>query len=63
MVLTKRLMNVNKSPRRIDRRAGGRRKKTKITKLVYSSPCSLAVFSNRPRKKKELVINYEYLSK
>ena len=36
MVLTKRLMNVNKSPRRIDRRAGGRRKKTKITKLVYS---------------------------
>jgi len=52
MVLKKRSMNVNKSPRRIDRRAGGRRKKTKITKLVYSSPCSLAVFSNRSRKKK-----------
>ena len=52
MVLKKRSMNVNKSPRRIDRRAGGRRKKTKMTKLVYSSPCSLAVFSNRPRKKR-----------
>ncbi len=52
MVLTKRLMNVNKSPRRIDRRAGGRRKKTKMTKLVYSSPCSLEFFLNRPRKKK-----------
>jgi len=52
MVLTKRLMNVNKSPRRIDKRAGGRRKKTKMTKLVYSSPCSLAVFSNRSRRTK-----------
>ena len=63
MVLTKRLMNVNKSPRRINRRAGGRRKKTKMTKLVYSSPCSLKFFSNRPRKKKELVVNYEHLTK
>jgi len=27
MTLTKRLMNVNKSPRRIDRKAGGRNKK------------------------------------
>ena len=52
MVLTKRLMNVNKSPRRINRRVGGRRKKTKMTKLVYSSPCSLEIFSNRPQKKK-----------
>ena len=56
MVLTKRLMNVNKSPRRVNRRAGGRRKKTKMTKLVYSSPCSLAIFSNRPRKKKSQLL-------
>ena len=27
MTLTKKLMNVNKSPRRIDRKAGGRNKK------------------------------------
>ena len=27
MTLTKRLINVNKSPRRIDRKAGGRNKK------------------------------------
>ena len=27
MTLTRRLMNVNKSPRRIDRKAGGRNKK------------------------------------
>ena len=30
MTLTKRLMNINKSPRRIDRKAGGRNKKVKI---------------------------------
>ena len=27
MALTRRLMNINKSPRRIDRKAGGRNKK------------------------------------
>ena len=27
MTLTKRLMNINKTPRRIDRKAGGRNKK------------------------------------
>ena len=27
MTLTRRLMNINKSPRRIDRKAGGRSKK------------------------------------
>ena len=27
MTLTKRLMNINRSPRRIDRKAGGRNKK------------------------------------
>ena len=53
MVLTKRLMNVNKSPRRIDRRAGGRRKKTRITKSVYSSPCSLADFLDRSQRTKK----------
>ena len=30
MVLTKRLMGINKSPRRIDRRAGGRSKKINL---------------------------------
>ena len=30
MVLTRRLMGINKSPRRIDRKAGGRNKKTII---------------------------------
>ena len=30
MTLTKRLMNINKSPRRIDRKAGGRNKKVII---------------------------------
>ena len=30
MTLTRRLMNINKSPRRIDRKAGGRNKKTII---------------------------------
>ena len=30
MTLTKRLINVNKSPRRIDRKAGGRNKKVII---------------------------------
>ena len=38
MTLTRRLMNVNKSPRRIDRRAGGRNKKIIVksyTKEIY----------------------------
>ena len=30
MTLTRRLMNINKSPRRIDRNAGGRNKKITI---------------------------------
>jgi len=30
MVLTRRLMGINKSPRRIDRRAGGRSKKVNM---------------------------------
>ena len=30
MTLTRRLMNINKSPRRIDRKAGGRSKKVAI---------------------------------
>ena len=30
MVLTRRLMGINKSPRRIDRRAGGRSKKINL---------------------------------
>ena len=30
MTLTRRLMNINKSPRRIDRKAGGRNKKVVI---------------------------------
>ena len=30
MTLRKRLMNINKSPQRIDRKAGGRNKKTII---------------------------------
>ena len=30
MTLTRRLMNINKSPRRIDRKAGGRNKKIVI---------------------------------
>jgi len=32
MVLTRRLMGINKSPRRIDRRAGGRSKKVNLVK-------------------------------
>ena len=34
MTLTKRLINVNKSPRRIDRKAGGRNKKIIIKKYL-----------------------------
>ena len=34
MTLTKRLLNVNKSPRRIDRKAGGRNKKIIIKKYL-----------------------------
>ena len=34
MTLTKRLMNVNKSPRRIDRKAGGRNKKIIIKRYL-----------------------------
>ena len=32
MVLTRRLMGINKSPRRIDRGAGGRSKKVNLVK-------------------------------
>ena len=38
MTLTKRLMNINRSPRRIDRKAGGRNKKIIIknySKISY----------------------------
>ena len=34
MTLTKKLMNVNKSPRRIDRKAGGRNKKLIIKRYL-----------------------------
>jgi len=34
MTLTRRLMNINKSPRRIDRKAGGRNKKIIIKKYI-----------------------------
>ena len=32
MVLTRRLMGINKSPRRIDRKAGGRNKKVNLVR-------------------------------
>jgi len=36
MVLTRRLMGINKSPRRIDRRAGGRSKKVNLVEQFKS---------------------------
>ena len=37
MTLTRRLMNINKSPRRIDKKAGGRNKKIIIKKYPKES--------------------------
>ena len=34
MVLTRRLMGINKSPRRIDRKAGGRSKKVNLVEQL-----------------------------
>ena len=54
MTLTRRLMNINKSPRRIDRKAGGRNKKI--------------IIKNHPKKNylyctKNKNTNYDYFSK
>ena len=37
MTLTRRLMNVNKSPRRIDRKAGGRSRRIKIKSYLKTN--------------------------
>ena len=44
MTITKRLMNINKSPRRINRKAGGRNKKIIIknhSKAIYEKKKSV----------------------
>ena len=49
MTFKRKLMFANKSPRRIDRKAGARNKK--IIKPLYSSPCYLGEFEKEKKKK------------
>jgi len=51
MTFKRKLMYANKSPRRIDRKAGARNKK--ITKPFYSSPCYLGEIEIEKQKKKK----------
>ena len=51
MTFKRKLMYTNKSPRRIDRKAGARNKK--ITKPFYSSPCYLEEMEIERQKKKK----------
>ena len=46
MTLTRRLININRSPRRIDRKAGGRNKKI--------------ILKNYPKKSYEKKKNFDY---
>ena len=48
MTFKRKLMYTNKSPRRIDRKAGARNKK--ITKSYYSSPCYLGEIEKQKKK-------------
>jgi len=48
MTFKRKLMYSNKSPRRIDRKAGARNKK--IIKPLYSSPCYLGEFEKQKKK-------------
>jgi hypothetical protein len=45
----RKLMHINKSPRRIDRKAGARNQK--IIKPLYSSPCYLGEIEKQKKKK------------
>jgi hypothetical protein len=49
MTFKRKLMYANKSPRRIDKKAGARNKK--IIKPFYSSPCYLEEFEKQKKKK------------
>ena len=49
MTFKRKLMYTNKSPRRIDRKAGARNKK--IIKPLYSSPCYLGEIKKQKKKK------------
>ena len=49
MTFKRKLMYTNKSPRRIDRKAGARNKK--IIKPLYSSPCYLGKIEKQKKKK------------
>ena len=49
MTFKRKLMYTNKSPRRIDRKAGARNKK--IIKPLYSSPCYLGEIEDQKNKK------------
>ena len=58
----RKLMYTNKSPRRIDRKAGARNKK--IIKPLYSSPCYLGEIEKQKKKKwKNLLLNLKEVSK
>ncbi len=48
MTFKRKLMYTNKSPRRIDRKAGARNKK--IIKPLYSSPCYLGEIEKQKKK-------------
>ena len=48
MTFKRKLMYTNKSPRRIDRKAGARNKK--VIKPLYSSPCYLGEIEKQKRK-------------
>ena len=52
MTFKRKLMYTNKSPRRIDRKAGARNKK--ITKPYYSSTCYLGAIEEQKKYKKKL---------
>ncbi len=52
MTFKRKLMYTNKSPRRIDRKAGARNKK--ITKPFYSSPCYLGEIEKQKKSKEKL---------
>ncbi len=52
MTFKRKLMYTNKSPRRIDRKAGARNKK--ITKPFYSSPCYLGEIEKQKKPKEKL---------
>jgi hypothetical protein len=49
MTFKRKLMYANKSPRRIDKKAGARNKK--IIKPLYSSPCYLGEIEYQKNKK------------